>query len=273
MYAAVLLVLSLVCSIAYALVAALPAGELWKCAVVFVAAIPAISLLHALLIIIIGLFYPKRPIKDAQCPLARFVAVSGSELLCFWTRVRPHLRGGEKLPEDARFLIVSNHRSALDPFSSIVALRRHNIAFISKPSNMALPFLGRIAYGLGFLPIDRENDREALKTILLAADYMKKDICSIFIYPEGTRSHSTELLPFHAGSFKIAQKAKAPLVIAAVSGTQRLRKYFPLRVTDVYVDILETVPAEEVCASTTASLAERAREEISAALHKEDDKA
>ena len=273
MYAAVLLVLSLVCSIAYAIIAALPAEELWKCAVVFVAAIPAISLLHALLLIIIGLFYPKRPIKDAQCPLARFVAVSGSELICFWTRVRPHLRGEEKLPEDTRFLMVSNHRSALDPFSSIAALRRHNIAFISKPSNMALPFLGRIAYGLGFLPIDRDNDREALKTILLAADYMKKDICSIFIYPEGTRSHSTELLPFHAGSFKIAQKAKAPLVIAAVSGTQRLRKHFPLRVTDVYVDILETVPAEEVCASTTARLAERAREEISAALRKEDEKA
>ena len=266
MYAAVLLVLSLVCSIAYAIIVAPPAAELWKCAVVFVAAIPALSALLALTLIIMGFFYPARPISDKQRPFAHFIAVAGSDLICFWTRVRPHLRGEEKLPEDTRFLMVSNHRTALDPFSAIAAMRRHNIAFVSKPSNMALPSLGRLAYGVGFLPIDRENDREALKTILLAADYMKKGICSMYIYPEGTRSRSGELLEFHAGSFKAAQRAAVPLVIAAVSGTDRIKKNFPWRRSDVYIDILGTVPAEEVRAEKTAELALRAREMIAAAL-------
>ena len=44
------------------------------------------------------------------------------------------------------------------------------------------------------------------------------------IYPEGTRSHGTAMLPFHSGSFKIAQKAGVPLVIASIEGTENVAK-------------------------------------------------
>ena len=100
----------------------------------------------------------------------------------------PHLRGLEKLPKEGRFLFVCNHRSLFDPLMVMGYLADWNIAFISKPSNMRIPLAGDLAYAAGFLAIDRENDRAALKTILTAADYMKRDLCSIGIYPEGTRT-------------------------------------------------------------------------------------
>ena len=76
------------------------------------------------------------------------------------------------------------------------------------------------------------------------------------IYPEGTRSKSDQLLPFHAGSFKIAQKANVPLVISSIRGSERIGKNVLRRPTDVYLDILEVIPAEKVKSMSTRELAE-----------------
>ena len=143
-----------------------------------------------------------------------------------------------------------------DPIALTRVLRRFNISFLSKPSNMEMPVLGRIGYGAGCLPIDRENDRKALTAILTAADYLKRGLCSMAIYPEGTRGRGGELLPFHAGSFKIAQKANVPLVITSISGTEKVGKNVLRRPTDVYLDVLEVIPAEKVKTMSTRELAE-----------------
>ena len=92
-----------------------------------------------------------------------------------------------------------------------------------------------------------------------AADYIKRDVCSIGIYPEGTRSRDGVLLPFHAGSFKIAQKANVPLAVACIRGSENITKNALRRVTDVYLDILELIPAERVKEMTTHELADYSR--------------
>ena len=145
-------------------------------------------------------------------------------------------------------------------------LRDYDIAFISKPSNMKYPLSGHLAYASGCLAIDRENDRNALKTILTAADYMKCGICSVGVYPEGTRSKTEELLPFHAGCFKAAQKAKVPIVVAAVRGTEKAKHFRLFSTTGVYLDILEVLPAETVCSMRTDALSEHIRAMIQADL-------
>ncbi|MCR5576262.1 MAG: 1-acyl-sn-glycerol-3-phosphate acyltransferase [Oscillospiraceae bacterium] len=189
--------------------------------------------------------------------------------LCFWFRVRVHLTGEELLPEEGRFVMVSNHRSGFDPLTVEAALGKRGLAFISKPSNLKIPFVGKLGYGACFLPIDRENDRKALRTILTAVDYIKKDFCSIVIYPEGTRSRTGELLPFHAGSFKIAQKANVPLVIACTSGSEQVMHNCLLRTTPVELRILEVLPAEKVKATHTQELAAYSRGLMEAALNGE----
>lgn len=180
--------------------------------------------------------------------------------------LKPRLIGLEKLPEDRRFLLVSNHRSMFDPCLVIDRLRRWNIAFISKPSNLEIPLIGRIAYASGFLAIDRENDRNALRTILQAADYLKRGVCSIGVYPEGTRGKGGEMLPFHPGCFKIAQRAGAPLVIAAVKGTEKIRENLPFRRTEVTMEILEVLEPERVKAMSTNELSDYTRQKIEAWL-------
>ena len=169
--------------------------------------------------------------------------------------------GKEKLPDTA-FLLVCNHRSLFDPMVILQELSDYNIAFVSKPSNLQIPMVGDIAYTAGFLAINRENDREALKTILQAADYLKRGICSMGIFPEGTRTRTGKLQDFHAGSVKIAQRANVPLVIACVRDTEKASRRLFLRPTKVYLDILETLPAQQVKAMSTRDLAEYSRNKI-----------
>ena len=180
--------------------------------------------------------------------------------------MRVSVTGTEMLPEEGRFLLVCNHRSAFDPVVTAAKLAHWNLAFISKPENLNIPLIGKLAYGAGFLPIDRENDRNALKTILTAADYLKRDLCSIAVYPEGTRSKTGEMLPFHAGSFKVAQRAGVPLVIASIRGTENIRRNFPLRRTQAELCILETLPAGQVKTMSTQELSAYSRERIERSL-------
>lgn len=167
--------------------------------------------------------------------------------------------GTEWLPEGA-FLLVSNHRSGFDPLATIHAFRDDSLAFISKPENIYKLFLGAAAYRAGFLPIDRDNARNALKTINEAAERMKNHVCSYAIYPEGTRSKTGDLQDFHHGSYKAAQKAHVPVVIMATEGTEQVLKRFPFRRTKVTLTILECIDADTVKASKTSFLAEHTKQ-------------
>ena len=130
---------------------------------------------------------PKDRPLEKQNAICRFGAGTIVKVINFYAGVHPVITGIEKIPTDHNFLYVSNHRSMFDPLVVMGILSAYNIAFISKPANMNIPFGGRIAYAVGYLAIDRENDRNAMKTILTAADYLKRGICNIGVYPEGTR--------------------------------------------------------------------------------------
>ena len=232
-------------------------------------ALLAFVLLHAMYLIffwLAALTVPlDRPIRkqNALCSLACSSVIS---IINFYAGLRIRVEGAEKLPTDCRFLLVSNHRSFFDPLIVMDKLRRYHIAFVSKPSNMKIPLAGRIAYASGFLAIDRENDRNALKTILTAADYLKRDVCSMGVYPEGTRSKTMEMLPFHAGSLKIAQKARVPIAVAAVHGTERINRFRLFSGIPVQLNILEVIPADAVCSMKTTALSDQIRAVIQADL-------
>ena len=217
---------------------------------------------YLLLLYMVSLTVDRDKPLERQNAMCRAGCANVIGMLCAYCGVRAHISGLEKLPEDQRFLLVCNHRSMFDPLVIMDKLRRWNISFISKPSNLQIPVIGRIAYAAGFLPIDRENNREALKTILQAADYLKRGICSMAVYPEGTRSKGEEMLPFHPGCFKVAQRAGVPLVVAAVRGTENVKKNIILKGTDVYLDMIEVIEPERVKAMSTNELSDHSRELI-----------
>ena len=92
--------------------------------------------------------------------------------------------------------------------------------YIAKKEMLSIPLLRTWMKRLYCLFLDRENPKEGLKTILQAIDYVKHGV-SICIFPEGTRNNGEELslLPFHNGSFKIAEKTGCPIVPMSLNNT------------------------------------------------------
>ncbi len=68
--------------------------------------------------------------------------------------------------------------------------------------------------------LDREDPRKAMKALNEATENLKK----VSIFPEGTRNKGKEgtVQEFKSGAFRIASKAKAPVVPVAISGTRAI---------------------------------------------------
>lgn len=173
-------------------------------------------------------------------------------------QMRIHKKGLEKLPKDGRFMLVCNHIHDLDPVVLLDVLSRSQLAFISKRENGRKFIVGKVMHKILCQPINRENDREALKTILKCIDLLKKDMVSIGVFPEGYTSLDGLLHPFRSGVFKIAQKAQVPIVVCTVQGTNKVfRNAKRLKATDVQLHLLDVISTEELKGCTAVDLADR----------------
>ena len=223
--------------------------------VLFLAGFLGALLLYVLVLFVISLFIDRRKPQPVPSPFFAAVAHYTMGLIVTLTRIRIHETDETRLPE-GRWLLVGNHRSAFDPIITYWQLRRCSMIFISKPENLRLPLVGPLLHKAGFLSVDRDNDRAALRTILAAAESIKSGAASVAVYPEGTRNREEGMLPFRNGVFKIAQKARAPIVVAAIRGADMVAKRAPWRATDVYLDICGVIDAETVANSRTNEIGE-----------------
>lgn len=192
--------------------------------------------------------------------------LNGATAFAVWLLgIHVHCRGLEKLPK-GRFLLVGNHRSNFDPILTWYALKKYDLAFLSKEENFRIPIFGRIIRRCCFLPIDRQDPRKAMTAINQAAALLETDQVSVGVYPEGTRSKEGVLLPFHNGVFKIAKKAGVPIVVVAIQGTETIHKNYFRRQSHVSLEITDVLPADFVAHSRTAEIGQRVRTSLEDAL-------
>lgn len=226
-------------------------------------------LLYVLTLVVCALLVDTRREYTSHNPFYRALLDSATVIGMGIMGIRLHVSGTERLPQGEKPLFVCNHRSNFDPIVTWYALRKWKIAFISKPSNFKIPVFGRLIRRCCFLPIDRENPRNAIRTIQTAAGILSQGDLSVGVYPEGTRNRQqAEILPFHNGVFKIAQKAQVPIVVLTISGTEKIHKNYPFRRSHVYLDIAQCIPVETVCHTKTDILGQQIRATMEKSLEK-----
>ncbi len=132
------------------------------------------------------------------------------EFITDLARVNLKTTGLDLIPKNQKFLLVYNHTSKFDPIIQSFVLRKEDLIHVSKPENFKIPIAGNVIYRDCFIAINRENNREAIKTINKAITFIKDNKFCVGISPEGTRNKGdvTKLLPFRNGCFHIALKAK-----------------------------------------------------------------
>jgi len=159
------------------------------------------------------------------------------------------VKGRENIPKKGGVCFVSNHSGYYD-IVLLLAYCGRPFGFIAKKELSFVPFLNLWIFMLGGLFIDRKNIKKALKTINNGVKRIKSGGAMI-IFPEGTRSKGRGLLPFHAGSLKLATQANAVIVPVAISGSyeifeknKRVTSY-PVKIS--FLESIDTsvMPAED----------------------------
>ena len=155
--------------------------------------------------------------------------------------------GHENVPENEPVLYVGNHRSYFDVVVGY-PLVEGLCGFIAKKQIEKVPSLRVWMRKLHCLFLDRDNLREGMRIIKEGVRMVKEDGISVWICPEGTRSHEKEMLPFKEGSFKIAEMSGCPVVPVAITHSDEiLELHFPwIRSADVTIEFGEPVETVEL---------------------------
>ena len=194
---------------------------------------------------------------SSESPFYRNMAVVYIQavLTILWMRV--HTKGLENTPT-GRYLLVCNHLNDLDPVTLLYYFRKSKLAFITKWENQRLFIVGKLMYKLRCQPINRENDREALKTILGCIKLIKEDIANVAVFPEGYTSMDHKFHQFRPGAFKIAQKTGVPIAVCTISNTHKVfHNILRLKPTDVDLHLVKVIQPEEYQGMTTVELSQR----------------
>ena len=167
-------------------------------------------------------------------------------------------KGMEKVPAQGRFLLVCNHVSLADPVVLLRAFTGKQLAFISKKENQSMFLVGKIMHKMLCQPIDRENDKAALKTIIRCIQILREDKASVAVFPEGYIHEDKKLHHFRSGVFKIAKKTEVPIVVCTLKNSRdAISNLLHHRRTDMEVSVLETIQPEQYKDITTVELGER----------------
>ena len=178
-----------------------------------------------------------------------FVIVTTALKIIIWlSGIHLIVKGQEKVPKDQAVLYVSNHRSYFD-IVTLYPLTNNTTGFVAKKELERIPFIRRWMRYMNCQFLDRENIKEGLKTILNCIATVKGG-CSVCIFPEGTRNTGEELsvLPFHSGSFKIAEKSGCPIVPISMNNTISIfEKQFPrIKKTHVIIEYGKPIYAKDL---------------------------
>ena len=217
-----------------------------------------IGLPASLVFYVIGLSDPDR--KDRLC--ASFVQF-GFRMISACTGCRIEVSGTENLPKDRGALYVPNHRSIFD-IVFLVPYMCVPYSIISKKEVNKIPFLRFWMRQLHCFFLDRNDLKLGLAMVTDATERLKNGT-NILIFPEGTRSREEgKLLDFHAGSFKPAIRAGAPVIPVTIIGTGNV---FEPHIPSISAEKIRIIFGEPVETGTLPPserklLPEKVREEI-----------
>lgn len=132
--------------------------------------------------------------------------------------VKVEVSGSENIPKEA-CLFVSNHQSYFD-VPILMAVIDRSIGFIAKKEIEKVPFMNYWMKELHSVFMDRDNIREAVKSINEGIENLQNGY-SMVIFPEGTRSKCDTVGEFKKGSMKLGIKAGAPIIPVTINGAYK----------------------------------------------------
>ncbi len=132
-------------------------------------------------------------------------------------RIRVH--NSQILEKNQQYILVSNHRTAIDFMANTLAFP-NVYKYLAKKELTKVPFLGFVIKKLCVL-VDRTSTASRAKSL----EWMKRSFSegySLFFYPEGTRNRGNQPLGvFYSGAFRLAQELQIPIAVMTLQNVHR----------------------------------------------------
>lgn len=156
------------------------------------------------------------------------------------------------------YVAVANHESFADIF--LLSHLPWEMKWLSKDAIFKIPFMGWMMRLAGDIAVKRGSRASRGQALEECRDRLRKKV-SVIILPEGTRSPTGELLPFHDGAFRLAVEEGVPILPIAVAGTRNAMPKDSLLFNRAraIARVLEPIPTEGLSLDDVPALRERAR--------------
>ncbi len=137
-------------------------------------------------------------------------------------------------------VFMANHLSIFDTMLLLGYIDK-SVAFVAKKELARVPVVNSLMRHVGCLYLDRQDIRQAVEIINLAAEQVRNGL-SMVIFPEGTRSQTGEMAEFKSGSMKLAMKAHVPIVPLRIQGTRNIYEGNGYRIRPSQISLLVSPP-------------------------------
>lgn len=174
--------------------------------------------------------------------IRRLVTLYGRIVMwCWWPFVGVRYRDlAPREPEEAS-IVICNHRAATDAF--LMACMPIDAVQLVNDWPLRLPVLGGIARLVEYIDITNV----AVEDFYLRGQHLLDEGVCIISFPEGTRSGSRRMGPFTSSVFRLAVRAKVPIIPLAITGNENIppKGSFMLRPGWIEVHKLPAIQPEE----------------------------
>lgn len=147
-----------------------------------------------------------------------YCGTAWARLNSFFTPMIVNVSGLENINKNRSYIIVPNHQSYYDIFVMYGWLGKY-IRWVMKQELRKVPVFGFCCDKMGHIYIDRSSTEAAIKSLNNAKKTLS-DGSSVIMFPEGTRSATSELAPFKKGAFRMAFDLGLPLLPVTIIGTR-----------------------------------------------------
>lgn len=160
--------------------------------------------------------------------------------------VRGKVVGMENIDEHKPYVYLANHQSMYDIWVVLGAFPPV-IKWFAKKELFDIPLIGRAMANAGYLSVDRDNPRDAMKALKEAATTIRNG-SSVMVFPEGARTLDGHLQPFKKGGFVLAIEAGIPIVPVIIRNSWNIlpRRGYLVHPQHVILEVLPPIETKDL---------------------------
>lgn len=160
------------------------------------------------------------------------------------------------------YVVVSNHQSHADV--PIISRLPIEMKWVSKSDILKVPVVGWMMKMAGDIPVYRGQKNKKTIVFKMSSRYLRRK-CSIFFFPEGTRSKTKLVNAFTDGAFSLAIKYKVPVLPLAIDGSSDClpkNDWVFKKVSHIKMKIFEPISTDNLSMEQVDELKDKVRQMI-----------